>query len=526
MSVVSLRSFAYRRWRDAESYLLDPEAYAADHGDLDGAVPGGVRAHYRTEGHGQGRAIRWRTPLAAFSASCICAVPRDHWSGVRLQVKGQGRDGWTLTVVVLDLTGRRPRVVRRKSEPCAAIDPAYPHFIRWTPIAGSAGRRYAVLLRQTRRGGRGGTPPLALGFAPDWDLQFSSPEVKSDFPSALLVSPVTQCNLNCIHCISRHSRRRVSEMTEGVWAQIEAAARTNRLGYVQSDYSGDLLFSSRKHSDWLARMIALDVPFKIDTHANDLTPDVTERLLASKLSEINFSIDSFDADDYPRIRRGAKPLATVLDNIARFMKSARSSRPDLKTSVSLVLMQRNLAQIEPALAFAEEHGITFVYGNHLHAYTEDMVEESLLLTPGRYADMHARVMAMAERMDVTLCLPGPDASLVARDGHPGCGVPWSSLTVLGNGDVMACCVPGTKVGHLSQGSLAEIWTGDAMRAFRAAVSSDAPPGPCRTCPMARHPNNFASYVPGLPKPAQDAFVARCLKANAALMEARGRGPGA
>ncbi len=53
----------------------------------------------------------------------------------------------------------------------------------------------------------------------------------------------------------------------------------------------------------------LGVAFAIDTHANDLTSDYIDRLLRSRLTSINFSLDSMDAEDYPRIRRGSAASA-------------------------------------------------------------------------------------------------------------------------------------------------------------------------------------------------------------------------
>src|SRR5262249_36919373 len=150
-------------------------------------------------------------------------------------------------------------------------------------------------------------------------------------PFGLLFSPVTQCNLNCIHCISRHSRDTVSELSDEAWRDIRAAAASGRLVHLRSDYSGDLLFADRRHGDWLRRIEELGVSFAIDTHANDLTADYVDRLLRSRLTSINFSLDSMDAEDYPRIRRGARPLPEVVANIRRFMAERHKRRPDIET---------------------------------------------------------------------------------------------------------------------------------------------------------------------------------------------------
>ena len=82
--------------------------------------------------------------------------------------------------------------------------------------------------------------------------------------------------------------------------------------------------------------------------------------------------------------------------------------------------------------------------------------------------------------------------------------------VTGDGDVNACCMPGSVVGNLNKEPLEAIWNGPRMRAFRARVNTSDPPSPCGECGFYRHENNFESYVPGLSKTEREAFVAQVL----------------
>ncbi len=52
------------------------------------------------------------------------------------------------------------------------------------------------------------------------------------------------------------------------------------------DYSGDILFDERRYPGTLARIIALDAAFRIDTNANCLDNDIVDMLLGSRLFEI------------------------------------------------------------------------------------------------------------------------------------------------------------------------------------------------------------------------------------------------
>jgi radical SAM protein with 4Fe4S-binding SPASM domain len=442
---------------------------------------------------------------------------RTHWSGLHLRCWRRGDDetGW-LHIIVWRLSWRGiERVRATRIAPGDIIEGVDVVPVYWAPIADARGGLFLVTLHQTAADGRRRGGPIAFTWKSSAaEAIYSEPQPHGPLPRAILFSPVTQCNLNCIHCISRHSRGALAQVSDDVWAQIAAAAASGQLVHLRTDYSGDLLFADRRYGNWLRRIEELGISFSMDTHANDLTADYVARLLRSRLSDINFSLDTMDPDDYPRIRRGARPLAEVIANIERFMAGRHAQRRDIETVLSFVLMRRNLDSLHAAIDLAADLGVSGVVGNHLHAYTSDMAEESLMLEPARYARVYQTLVDRARAKGVNLGLPPPVRVRASRRGHLPCQVPWSTMAVLGNGDVMACCVPGTNVGTLRGSSLEQVWNGEAMREFRRRVNSDQPPEACNVCPMARLTNNGASYVPGLPEAERQAFERRCLEAAA------------
>lgn len=436
------------------------------------------------------------------------------WSGVLVEAERWGDQPGVLAISVSRLSWRDLATERRVQVPLAALGDA-PFPVYWQPIPDSAAAVYVVRMRQlTADGANHPDPPLRLSMAAAGSCVFSAPDPSSWFPEGLLVSPLSSCNLNCIHCLSRHTRTTAAEMGDTEWAELTRAAGDGALRHIRSDYSGDLFFADERRGSWLERITALDLPFGIDTHANDLTDGRSRRLLASRLTSINMSLDTLDADDYPRIRRGARPLAEVLDNIRRFVDLRNRLRPDVEVVLSFVLMRRTLDTLDEAIALAAELGRCSVIGNHLQVYTPDMADESLMLEPGRYRRAYAALTATAFARGVALGLPPPVTRPHAVHGHAPCPYPWTTAVVLGNGDVMACCVPGTTVGNVRGSSLEAVWNGQAMRAFRQRVNSDDPPDACRVCPMLRVPHNFASYAPGLSEPERQAFERRCIDALA------------
>lgn len=239
----------------------------------------------------------------------------------------------------------------------------------------------------------------------------------------------------------------------------------------------------------------MDAAFRIDTNATCLDDDIIDMLLASRLQEINFSIDSMDADVYRRIRRGSLPLPEVLTKIAHFMARKATAGKELHTIISFVLMRSNATTIKPALRFAREHGIDHVSVVPLLAFTEDMVDEIFIWDQTAYATLREELSLEAARLGVALAMQPPVERWRDDEIHAPCEVPWATAAITANGEVMACCMPGTVIGNLNEQSLNEIWNGPEFSAFRNRVNTPDPPAPCRNCGMSRVHNNRNAYAP-------------------------------
>ena len=431
----------------------------------------------------------------------------DFLSGVNIKLIDREAVSYRFDLYCIALNSAR-RVVRIEFDREVEIYDGVGYFT-WTPIPLSKGQVYvARLVRLNNKRKSAGHANFLLA-EPDAQV-FSAPISKYATPPLLGLSPVTQCNLNCIHCISRPTRQKVRELSDDMWRQFEELAASNKVLEAAADYSGDILYAQGKSKTWLDRMIALDVGLNVVTHANNLTSELADKLIASKLNKINFSLDTFDPDDYPRIRKGALPLDQVLSNIATFMRMRNERRPSLRTSLSLVLMRRNISSMIPAIDFAAAHGIETVNYGHLIIFTPDMTEESALLDQRSYRPAYEAAREYGRQRGVVFGAPLPLSKFTPRKGHRPCIDPWASVVVTGDGDVRGCCMPDTVVGNLNDELLEQIWNGKRMQAFRAAVNTPDPPRACGQCGIYRHENNFDSYTPGLSETQRKSFVARVL----------------
>lgn len=434
---------------------------------------------------------------------------RSHLSGVSVRLDPACGEEGAITLELHADDGDGVHPLRSAVIDPAKIEPGEMEHLYWEPVERSKGRFFFLHTRLSREGARQSVSGAARLL--ETKLIHSQPQAYVPLPEALLFSPISQCKLNCTHCISRPTRSKLHIASESTWDAVQKITRGENFVHLATDYSGDILFDERRYPGTLARIIALDAKFRIDTHANNLDDDIVDMLLGSKLWEINFSIDSMDPEIYRSIRRGSIPLPEVLAKIARFMSRKRAARKEIHTIISFVLMRSNAATIKPALAFARENGIDFVSVVPMLAFTEEMLDEMFVWDEVAFARLREELLTEAIRLGVALAIQSPVQRWREDDIHAPCEVPWGTVTITGNGDVMACCMPGTVVGNLNEESLDEIWSGPRFADFRMRVNTSNPPTSCRNCGMARVRNNRRAYAPvryALPTPEASPAISR------------------
>lgn len=334
----------------------------------------------------------------------------------------------------------------------------------------------------------------ALGLAAD--LSYAPPTVASTVPIGILYSPVTQCNLACIHCISRDTRTAVRRLPDAIKAQIKGWCDDGTLRALDGDYSGDLLWADTRYPGELDFVLGLGIRVHITTNGVHLTPAVAERLCraAAALDGVNISLDAATDETFRRVRKGAPALSLVTANIRALVEARARAGATFPVSMSFTLMRSTLDELPAFIRLAASLGVDTVLARHLEAYTEDMEAESLWLDQERFNAVRPAALALAAELGILLGLPAEFDGGRLRSGHRICPVPWTLAAVMGNGDVAACCVPGMTMGNLHEESMEAIWNGPRYQQLRRTVNSPDPPAICNACPMFRARNNRESYL--------------------------------
>jgi len=428
---------------------------------------------------------------------------RSHLSGVSVRFDLGDYKRGTVLVQLWPAQNDNAKPLRKMTIDLSKFDSGDTEHLYWDPMEDSKDRSYLLRFALSPDCLQSNLSPPCLLEA---KLAHSQPGAYESLPQALLWSPVSQCNLNCTHCISRPTRKKLRFASQRTWDAVWQITRHQKFLHLAMDYSGDILFSERKYPGTLAKVIDLNAKFRIDTHATCLDDDIIDLLFASRVYEINFSIDSMDPEVYRKIRRGSLPLHEVLAKIEHFMARKRAAQKEIYTIISFVLMRSNADTIKPALAFARDNGIDIVNVVPMLAFTENMVDEIFVWDEVAFAALRRDLLAEATRLGVALAIHDPVKRWRDEDIHAPCEIPFATAAITANGDVWACCMPGTVMGNLNEQSLSQIWNGPAFAAFRKRVNTPNPPAPCRNCGLSHAlvRNNRRAYAPALyAKPGKD-----------------------
>ncbi len=333
-------------------------------------------------------------------------------------------------------------------------------------------------------------------------MQTSAPAL----PRELQLEVTAACNLACTMCLVSYrpkvGKREGSmsyDMFRGLIDELPGLERLTLQGLGEPLLAPGIM-------DMIAYASSRGIAVGFNSNGQLLTPERSERLVASGLSWLCISVDGATAETYEAIRGGARfdrlerHVPALMGAIAR-----HGTGPDV--SLVFVAMRRNIAELPGLVRLAARWGVPKVRVQNL-SHSFDDTDPS-----GSYADIrrfaaeqalwtgsdHERAReafdearAVAAAVGCELRLPrleeeaGPDGPGPAR----GCDWPWRSAYVTHSGSVQPCCmVMGSdrvSLGTVDDTSFRTIWEGEAYGEFRARLESDDPPDVCRGCSLYRH----------------------------------------
>jgi radical SAM protein with 4Fe4S-binding SPASM domain len=313
----------------------------------------------------------------------------------------------------------------------------------------------------------------------------------------IIIGMANVCNLRCVHCLNRTPHSGVVLLPERIRKQVRDHALRGHLRKVALGYNDDALFVEKTFGGVIEYVESLDVPWRFDTNGNTMDEVLARRLLKTRLDYVNFSLDAAQQTTYERIRKRGIPLKQVLDNIRLLCRiKGEVGASNLVVSISFVLMKSNIRELFQAIDIAKDIGVDQVIGRHLTVMTDNLEAESLYNCREYYNSIRRDVLAYGRSQGVSVGLPPQfPSSGRERSGHRFCEIPWEGMTIMSNGDVLACCIQAMRMGNLHKQTLEDVWNGELFQGLRSLVNSDNPPAACTACPLVprnlyNNPNAF------------------------------------
>lgn len=256
----------------------------------------------------------------------------------------------------------------------------------------------------------------------------------TDFPNYLLIEPVSYCNLKCVMCFQSDPtftknphmgrmdiklfKKVVDEAVKGGCGAITLASRGEPT--LHPEFGEILKYAKGKFLD-----------FKVNTNAMLLNEEKSRQILENGVTELVFSVDSAEKEEYERHRRFGK-FEQVVANIRQFHEIRRKNYPKSKcrTRVSGVKYSKD---------FDSEHFVKFWK---------------------QYVDNVACV-TMENRWD------SYNNKLLNKDS--ACDYLWERMYVWFDGTVNPCDYDYKsflKVGNVLKDSIKNIWTGKEYTKLR------------------------------------------------------------
>lgn len=493
---------------------FDERVYRAWNPDVDAAIRAGSlasgRLHFESFGRNERRAPFFApagtcgTPALRVGDELVQAVkPRqDEWAGVAFSVGTHG----DVAHVVLDCSIVAPATMESVRSFCFEewVGDGETLVLKFPPIAASCNAVYLLrllvraveavegvhLICRVANEGDGliwnGAAPAAVrgGF----DLLYAPATIAG--PLGITLSPLTHCDGGCIHCLARSHQKTPGSLKPEWVASLRAHFRDGPGVAWCVDYATDFF----KVAQWrpeLIELLAAKGDVSINTEGQHVTAEALRRLLRGNLGRIGFSCDAATEATYAIVRKRLGKLETVLEAARLAVRFRRetgcTARPCI--AMSMVVMKTNVHEVAAFVDLAARTGVDAVWYNQLWVCSAEMLGESLMFTPALWREQLERARQRGRELGI-----GVSTAVDIRPEHPQEGIswcpePWSSMVVLGNGDVLSCASPASRIGSLRESTIGEIWNGEAFQELRRRVNSDRPPLMCRHCFVYRKPGN-------------------------------------
>jgi len=269
------------------------------------------------------------------------------------------------------------------------------------------------------------------------------------FPISLEIEASYYCNLECPFCAreTNSGERDIGHMTPSLWKKIIDESREKGLKAILMDHEGESLMNPRFFQMVEEARDAGIIDIWLHTNANLLTPEISERLINSGITKINFSLDATTEKTYDKLRVGGD-FKKAVKNVKDFLGiKIKKEAFYLRCRVSFVVQEENLHEKRDFYNFwKDQKGINMItFQNKIDVLAFEKPDEDCDLTEQELEEKFGGT-------EPFYCTQPWDCNVIDIDGNViPCGQPVREHTndfILGNlnnGDTIESCVSSEKM---------------------------------------------------------------------------------
>lgn len=280
-----------------------------------------------------------------------------------------------------------------------------------------------------------------------------------------------RCPMKCIMCARTHHMTRDQGLMDfDLFTKVIDELVTANPSYAKGDPRYEVWLhhfgESLAHPDFdrfIRYAISKNVYTGLSINPIMLTQDVTDKLLASRPSLLFISLDGHDDESFAEIRGLDNAWQRSKERLLRFLELKKERGVETRIILSMIDFPKNAGSLEAMRDYWQ---------------SVDGIDEFLAKKFETWDGSADDVNSLVQVGDSP-----PETPSSAR--RASCPVPWETLTVTWDGDVVPCCYDFNKklvLGNLDRQSLSQIWNDSPMRALRREIIDNRVENPlCKGC---------------------------------------------
>jgi len=292
-------------------------------------------------------------------------------------------------------------------------------------------------------------------------------------PVMVYATVTTRCNARCLMC-DYWRWGQTPELPAAAWVRAMKSLRRFSGGFHVQFGSAEPLLKADLF-DILGACGRMGATAGITTNGLLLNERNVDRILESRLFNVNVSIDSLEESVHDRIRGVPGILARAREGIDLLMRRKAACRSPLRVVLKPIVCAQNVRSLDALVLFARDRGLTGVNFQPINVWTEEarpMFDLSI-------ADLEAGIERLVRMRKEGYPIMNSESAMRVwvdhfRSRQAGlegpCTAVLRNLNILANGDVVVCTFRQSRVGNIAEAGVDRLWRSGPARTLRAELA--------------------------------------------------------